>query len=193
MKKLMIAAVAVCAAAFANAAAVDWCSGTIYAPGAGGVGYAAGDLTIGETSGKYTIQLLVSASLTEDGALGSLVDFSEEGGDVTTVTDADAYAYGTTGNVLTDDKTYYAQLIVTAADGSKLMTDVVSFETSSMYDAATPLFGDGGDGIQALGDRTLDEKYGAFQTTGWQSVPEPTSGLLLLLGVAGLALKRKRA
>ena len=33
-------------------------------------------------------------------------------------------------------------------------------------------------------------------TLGWQSysdVPEPTSGLLLLLGMAGLALKRKRA
>ena len=30
-------------------------------------------------------------------------------------------------------------------------------------------------------------------TGGWQSVPEPTSGLLLLLGMAGLALKRKRA
>ena len=27
----------------------------------------------------------------------------------------------------------------------------------------------------------------------WQSVPEPTSGLLILLGVAGLALKRKMA
>jgi hypothetical protein len=31
--------------------------------------------------------------------------------------------------------------------------------------------------------------------TAWTAVtvPEPTSGLLLLLGVAGLALKRKRA
>ncbi len=28
---------------------------------------------------------------------------------------------------------------------------------------------------------------------GWYNVPEPTSGLLLLLGMAGLALKRKRA
>ena len=27
----------------------------------------------------------------------------------------------------------------------------------------------------------------------WQAVPEPTSGLLMLLGVAGLALKRRRA
>lgn len=29
--------------------------------------------------------------------------------------------------------------------------------------------------------------------TGYHAVPEPTSGLLLLLGVAGLALRRKRA
>ena len=29
--------------------------------------------------------------------------------------------------------------------------------------------------------------------SGWVAAPEPTSGLLLLLGVAGLALKRKRA
>lgn len=35
----------------------------------------------------------------------------------------------------------------------------------------------------------------SFNGAGWytQSVPEPTSGLLMLLGVAGLALKRKRA
>lgn len=29
--------------------------------------------------------------------------------------------------------------------------------------------------------------------SNWQSVPEPTSGLLMLLGMAGLALRRKRA
>ena len=29
-------------------------------------------------------------------------------------------------------------------------------------------------------------------TTGWTAVPEPTSGLIMLLGMAGLALKRKR-
>ena len=39
--------------------------------------------------------------------------------------------------------------------------------------------------------------FGTFAaaTSGWQTtaVPEPTSGLLMLLGMAGLALKRKRA
>ncbi len=34
----------------------------------------------------------------------------------------------------------------------------------------------------------------SFEGNGtWTAAPEPTSGLLLLLGVAGLALKRKRA
>lgn len=45
---------------------------------------------------------------------------------------------------------------------------------------------------------TLIEGYQFFEASGasagnWQTVPEPTSGLLLLLGMAGLALKRKRA
>lgn len=33
----------------------------------------------------------------------------------------------------------------------------------------------------------------ATAASNWQSVPEPTSGLLMLLGVAGLALRRRRA
>ena len=51
------------------------------------------------------------------------------------------------------------------------------------------------------GGAPIDLAFGDFSTatSGWQSmagpspIPEPTSGLLLLLGVAGLALKRKRA
>ena len=35
--------------------------------------------------------------------------------------------------------------------------------------------------------------FGGIDAGTWTAAPEPTSGLLLLLGVAGLALKRKRA
>ena len=53
------------------------------------------------------------------------------------------------------------------------------------------------------GGAPIDLAFGEFASVvqgGWQStsggpspIPEPTSGLLLLLGVAGLALRRKRA
>lgn len=46
--------------------------------------------------------------------------------------------------------------------------------------------------IGSSGSKTYTWTY-ADNTTSWQSVPEPTSGLLILIGMAGLALKRKRA
>jgi hypothetical protein len=52
--------------------------------------------------------------------------------------------------------------------------------------------------ILAQATSTITVNFGNMQTAtqaagNWQAVPEPTSGLLLLLGMAGLALKRKRA
>ena len=49
---------------------------------------------------------------------------------------------------------------------------------------------------QATG--TTNHGFGNMQSqtqnaSNWAAVPEPTSGLLMLLGMAGLALKRKRA
>ena len=38
----------------------------------------------------------------------------------------------------------------------------------------------------------IDTSVIGGQGTAWTPVPEPTSGLLMLLGMAGLALKRKR-
>ena len=63
------------------------------------------------------------------------------------------------------------------------------------YDEMAELYGysiDAGDTSFAAARSASD----GWQDAGWYSVanvPEPTSGLLMLLGVAGLALKRKRA
>ena len=43
------------------------------------------------------------------------------------------------------------------------------------------------------GAQTASQTASNWTAIGGSSVPEPTSGLLLLLGMAGLALKRKRA
>ena len=48
-------------------------------------------------------------------------------------------------------------------------------------------------GIGAATTGNADLGFGSQAGQTWQSVPEPTSGLLLLLGMAGLALCRKRA
>ena len=52
--------------------------------------------------------------------------------------------------------------------------------------------------VAAYATQTQTVSFGnmasATQTAGnWAAVPEPTSGLLMLLGMAGLALRRKRA
>ena len=51
-------------------------------------------------------------------------------------------------------------------------------------------------GIEKIGGGAFDSQNGAFETGGgsWsEPVPEPTSGHLLLLGVAVLSLRRKQA
>ena len=65
--------------------------------------------------------------------------------------------------------------------------DIVASYTVSGLDAADPK--DAWSASFAFGTAGTSSSPNTFTT----SVPEPTSGLLLLLGMAGLALKRKRA
>ena len=74
------------------------------------------------------------------------------------------------------------------------------FDTATVTDASkfyvTPAKGL----VTMSGDFTASMAFGSQSTNSknaanWSAVaaPEPTSGILLLLGMAGLALKRKRA
>ena len=146
-----------------------------------------------EEKGEFDDYIL--ADLIKEGysgdSLTGLVTF--DSGDTSSTVDMNAL-YGSTSASLADDAIYYAQLLITHGD-STLTSQIVKIETSSISGSADPYFGDGGFGFETLPGQTLDATYGAFSPTGWTSsaMPEPTSGLLLLVGAGLLGLRRKRA
>lgn len=188
MKKLLIAACVAAFAVVAQASVVNWSTGTLYAPGTDGSGYADEWGLIDPGTSGVLATLIVGTGYSGDEITGK-VAFSS--GDTGSTID-DAYAIsGTTSDSLDDDATYYAQMIITYGD-STLKSGIVAIETSSITGSADITMGDGGLNVTPVGF-TLDDIYGAFSSSGWAAVPEPTSGLLMLLGVAGLALRRKCA
>ena len=82
--------------------------------------------------------------------------------------------------------TYQAQIVITSSDGWTLTSEKATL-TPNEADPYSLNFSNG-QGFKDVSAKLIN----SGTNYGWQNVPEPTSGLLLLLGVAGLALKRKR-
>ena len=126
--------------------------------------------------------------------------------DAGTMKSGDFIAY-VTGNKTYDTATVLvsgrtgSSINVTQASGNYAAGDTVNgyivlFDTASAADAS--YFAYTATKSATVGDAgaPITLAYGTFAAGtqgGWTAVPEPTSGLLLLLGMAGLALKRKRA
>jgi hypothetical protein len=191
MKKLMIAAAIVCAAAFAQAATISWGSGAIYLAGAD-----LNDSTTRAGTGAKVVTMLVYEFATK-----AAYDAASS---MTAAQVYDTY-YGKTVEGVTKivEKNSTGAGAVTqstvAADSSGIHYAAVLFVDAS--EARVP---DGKDAIVKSTFTTVDVAgSGTYSApnlatsagTVWTAVPvpEPTSGLLLLLGVAGMALKRKRA
>ena len=88
------------------------------------------------------------------------------------------------------DYDFSVLMIDTGAEGGpKYMVSGTSSQTAylSGTDEATSI----SFGSDRLGANALTAS--ATAANGWAAVPEPTSGLLMLLGIAGLALRRRRA
>ena len=179
MKKVMIAMAVVAFAAVAQAASLNWsitAKVVTESP--------TGSATAGRASFYTALVFMSSDAAAVDSALAA-GDFSALSGlAVNSYQAAKAGSFGGTVADLTGSSaTIFTVVFDTQASGDALNTakyylksEAVTQNTYSGTDAATTANFDS-----------------SFAKSSWTAVvPEPTSGLLLLLGVAGLALRRKQ-
>ena len=182
MKKLMIAAAIVCAAVASHAAMIEWDITDCYTfAGASGTS----TTMIGEEANYALYFFAESGDFTRSSAIEAF-----KGGDTSFVANgietpwADVGEYYNEGGNWTAGSTQKAfYMLFNNADATKADYAFVG----DLQDVAMP-----GSGISgSFSDSAAASASGANWTAA--AIPEPTSGLLLLLGVAGLALKRRRA
>ena len=172
MKKLIIAMAIVAIAGFAQAAAFKWSTGGLTAPNADGT---AGTTAAAEATGTW----LATISLYSDAACTTAIEglTGNTGSSVNAMNSSISGTFAGATFAYNNTTPYYAILelsYTTAAGTQTLTTDVVSTT------------------LKTTGNTTLNFST-AISSATWTAVPEPTSGLLMLLGMAGLALRRKRA
>lgn len=186
MKKLMIALVAVAIGMVANAASFTWkvqngyiwdgadtpakiTSGSAYLVFASALSQS--DLVTAFAADAATAASTVSSKAVSTGTIGSNARIAETAFTSDVTSDQTAYFV-----VFSGDNMYVS--ITADAEYLAVGTSPISF------------------GSVTSSSKAFNDVAGGYSGAGWYgaaAVPEPTSGLLLLLGMAGLALRRKRA
>lgn len=175
MKKILIAFLAMAMAVVANAASVKWTVGNVYVP---------------ETSTKaenYLVYFVSSsdyslASATADLRNGN-ASFLETYGQASALTGSTGMASATITSEAGNSENWTGYLIILNADNASDATlAYITGETSK----ATGATGQ-------TANLAFTSNAGTQSTANWYAIPEPTSGLLMIVGLAGLALRRRRA
>ena len=193
MRKLIIGAIAVVSAIAANAASVDWSAtkGALYDGADTPAKLTGGNAYLMFVTSSYSQNDLLNAFIAAEGdATKTLASMTSSGALATgagSISSANSRPSGTSTYNLSADGTAYFVVF----NDDKMF---VSYTTDVLYDSVT---GDAtatfATALTSLSKTTADASAGLSSTGGWYAVPEPTSGLLMLLGMAGLALRRKRA
>ena len=187
MKKMIIAACAIALAGLTQAATVGW-------------GYGGAISNAEAKSSAYAFFLIGQNGVTSESQIADMIAAG---------TDVSAYAFGagtTTANGTVNVVPTASGKSITVAGDTVVEGFMVIFNDATVADATKFLvIGNDDCGLANGYKKTVGASTAAVaftagnvanyvnNTANWQDIPEPTSGLLLLLGVAGLALRRRRA
>ena len=198
MKKLMMALGVMALAATVQAATFRWYMGSPVSPSDDATGQiSSGTLYLFAGSGQSDLLSGYVAAIAADSTSG-----------ITYLTGAAGYV----GSATLSSSTKFASTTVDSASvssGRVVWSETTSDASRSYYQVlvdgdniyisdslTTTVSGTGNTNFSFANNEsrtTLKQASDGYAGGGWYAVPEPTSGLLMLLGMAGLALKRKRA
>ena len=177
MKKIILAVAIVCSVAVSHGAAVGWTA-------MGATDYSTYDIFVIGLNGVTSVSQI--EGIVAAGGLSAAADYAFGGG---ALNNGLAMAVATSsGKAISykaapateQDNTYTAVIFVQDAAGTKASYSGTASVTLA-NDSTTKTF-------------LFNNQAAAFSSNSFTvNTPEPTSGVLLLLGMAGLALKRKRA
>ena len=193
MKKLMLAMAIVCATAMTQAATTKWTATTgsnaIYLPGS------TTSILSSGTAYLFCLSTVDGAESLTTYSQSDIVTEFKSGTDISTldyqrsltISDGKIASTSFTSEDFATGK--LTKFFFAVVDGDNIYISGTAQRTSNATTPQALSFNPTAASQAALKD--INDGYSA---SGWYGVvPEPTSGLLMLLGVAGLALRRKRA